>query len=200
MPFCRKCGFEVSSRMSFCPKCGASLAPLTMQPRRYGYRFTSSYVPNALFWFLFVFLWMLQFNAYGDVTWYSQFLLLAIGMAAGSVIGVATMRRQLKTLTKKGEMGASISYLLFIVGGLLVFAGLSLAAMFAFPSLWKIIFVTVADPILGAGITILLTQAFLVFRWERNHKMHIYHKGLWSLKIYTVPTPDFRTSQTTATG
>jgi hypothetical protein len=199
MPFCRKCGFEVSSWMSFCPKCGASLTPLPAQPRWHGYRFTSFYVPNALLWVLLVFLWMLRFNAYGDVTWYIQFMLLAIGAAAGSVIGVATIRRQLKTLTEKGEMGMSISYLLFIVGGLLVLAGLSLAAIFAFPSLWEIMLVTVADSVLGAGITILLTQAFFVVRWERNHKMRLYHKG-WPLKIYAVSTPDSRSHQSTVSG
>jgi hypothetical protein len=199
MPFCRKCGFEVSSWMSFCPSCGASLAPLTTQPRRHGYRFTSFYVPNALLWVLLIFLWMIQFNAQRYMTWYTQFMLLAIGMAAGSVIGVAAIRKQLNTLTEKGEMGMSISYLLLIVGGLLVFAGLFLAEMFAFPSLLQITQVTVIDSVLGAGITIILTQAFFVVRWERNHKMRIYHKG-WPLKIYAVPTPDSRSRQTTVSG
>jgi hypothetical protein len=188
----------VSAWMSFCPKCGASLAPLTTQPRRYGYRFTSFLAPNALLWVLLVFLWMIQFNAQGYVTWYTQLMWLAIGMAAGLVIGVAVMRRQLNTLTGKGEMGMSLSYMLFLVGGFLVFAGLFLAAMFAFPTLW-ITYVTALDSVLGAGITIHLTQAFLVVRWERKHQMRIYHKG-WPLKIYAVPTPDSRSRQTTVSG
>jgi hypothetical protein len=197
MPFCRKCGFEVGTWMSFCPKCGASLAPLTTQPRWYGYRLTSFYVPNALLWGLLVILWMLQFNAYGDVTWYSQFMWLAFGMAAGLVIGVTAIRKQLNTLTEEGEMGMSPSYLLFMVGGVLVFVGLLVAAMFAFPSLSRIVYVTMMDSIMGANISIILSQAFFVVRWERSHKMRLYHKGMWSLKVYAVPTPDSRNRQST---
>jgi hypothetical protein len=188
MPFCRKCGFEVSSWMSFCPKCGASLAPLTTQPRWYGYRFTSFHVLNAFFWIFLAFLWIIRFNAYGDVTWYTQFMWLAFGVAAGLVIGVAVTRRQLNTLTEKGEMGMSISHLLLIVGGILVLGGLFLAAGFVFPSLLQVMQVALFDSVLAAGISVLLTQTFLVVTWERNHKMRIYHKGLWSLKIYAVPT------------
>jgi len=173
--------------------CGVSLAPSTTQPRWYGSRFTSFYVPNALLWGLLVFLWMVQFNAYGYVAWYSQFMWLAFGMAAGLVIGVAVTQKQLNTLTEKGEMGMSLSYLLFMVGGVLVFGALFLAAMLAFPSLLTVIYATVMDSILGAGISLILTQAFLVVRWERNHKMRLYHKG-WPLKIYAVPTPDSHTA------
>ena len=61
-------------------------------------------------------------------------MLLAIGMAAGLVIGVVAIWKQLNTLTERGEMGMSISYPLFIGGGLLVFAGLLLAAWLDFPS------------------------------------------------------------------
>jgi uncharacterized membrane protein YedE/YeeE len=121
---------------------------------------------------------------------------LAFGMALGLVVGVAVTRRQLNTLTEKGEMGMSLSYLLLIVGGVLVFGAVFLAAMFAFPSLWRIIYVTVLDSVLGAGISIILTQAFFVIRWERSHKMRLYHKG-WPLKIYAVPTPDSHNRQTT---
>jgi len=183
--------------MSFCPKCGAPLAPSITQPRRYGYRFTSFYVPNAMLWVLLVVLWMLRFNAYGDVTWYSQFMWLAFGMAAGLVIGVMAIRKQLNTLTEKGEMGMSVSYLLFIVGGVLVFGGLFLAAMFASPSLTRVIYVAGMDFILGAGISIIAARAFLLVNWERNHKMRLYQKG-WSTKIYAVPTPDSRNRQSTA--
>ena len=142
---------------------------------------------------------MVRFNAYGDVPWYTQFIWLAFGMAAGLVIGVTAIRKQLNTLTEKGEMGMSISYLLFIVGGVLVFVGLFSAAMFSFPNLWRIIYVTVMDSVFGAGISIILTQAFLVVRWERSHKMRLYHKG-WPLKIYAVPTPDSRNRQSTVSG
>jgi hypothetical protein len=124
--------------MSFCPKCGVSLAQSTKQPRGYGYRFTSFYVPNTLLWILLVFLWMIQFNAYVYVTWYTQFMWMAFGMATGLVIGVMAIRKQLNTLTEKGEMGMSLSYLLFIVCGVLVFVALFLAAMFAFPSLLQV--------------------------------------------------------------
>jgi len=113
---------------------------------------------------------------------------MVFGMATGLVIGVMAIRKQLNTLTEKGEMGMSLSYLLFIVGGVLVFGALFLAAMFAFPSLLQVMQVAVFDSILGAGISIILAQSFLVVRWERNHKMRLYHKG-WSLKIYAVPTP-----------
>jgi hypothetical protein len=199
MPFCRKCGSEISTWMSFCPGCGASLTQSTTQPYRFGYRFISLYVPNALLWVFLVFLWMLQFNAYGYVTWYTQFTWLTFGLVAGLVIGIATIRRQLNSLTEKGEMGLSISYLLFIAGCLLVFAGIFLVAMFVFPGLSEIIYVTVLDTIMGAGISILFTQALLVVKWERNHKMRLYHKW-WSFKIYAVPTPDTRDRQSTMSG
>lgn len=32
MPYCQKCGFEVSENMTFCPKCGASLKVTTTRP------------------------------------------------------------------------------------------------------------------------------------------------------------------------
>jgi hypothetical protein len=34
MPYCPKCGAEVSEEMSFCPKCGATLGPLPPRVRR----------------------------------------------------------------------------------------------------------------------------------------------------------------------
>ena len=34
MPYCKKCGAEVSEEMSFCPKCGATLGPLPPRMRR----------------------------------------------------------------------------------------------------------------------------------------------------------------------
>jgi uncharacterized membrane protein YvbJ len=34
MPYCPKCGAEVSEEMSFCPKCGATLGPLPPRARR----------------------------------------------------------------------------------------------------------------------------------------------------------------------
>ena len=34
MPYCPKCGAEVSEEMNFCPKCGATLEPLRPQMRR----------------------------------------------------------------------------------------------------------------------------------------------------------------------
>ena len=199
MPFCRKCGFEVSAWMSFCPKCGASLAPSTTQPRWHGYRFTSFYVPNGLLWGLLAFLWIIRFNAYGYVTWYTQFMWLAFGMVAGLVVGLAVTRKVLHTLTEKGEVGTSPSILLLMVGVALVFGALFTIAMLASPSSWQVTQVAVLDSILGAGISIILAQAFLVVRWERSHKMRLYHKG-WPLKIYAVPTPDSRNHQSTVSG
>jgi hypothetical protein len=189
MPFCRKCGFEVSAWMSFCPSCGASLALSTTKPRGYGYRVTSFLVPNTLLWVLLVFLWMVRFNAYGDVTWYSQFMWMAFGMAAGLLVGVAVTRKQLNTLTEKGELGTSLSTLLFILGGVLVFGALFLAAMLASPSLSSVIHVAVIDAILGAGISIIVARSFLLVAWERNHKMRLYQKW-WSPRIYAVPKTD----------
>jgi uncharacterized membrane protein YvbJ len=34
MPYCPKCGAEVSEEMNFCPKCGATLGPLPPRVRR----------------------------------------------------------------------------------------------------------------------------------------------------------------------
>jgi hypothetical protein len=194
MRFCRKCGFEVGTWMSFCPKCGAVLAQVTTQPRRYGYRVTSFLVPNALLWFLLGFLWVIRFNAYGDLTWYSQFMLLAFGTVAGLVVGVALTQKQLSTLTKKGELGSSLSSLLFMMGGVLIFGAFFLAAMLASPSLAGVIHAVVIDSILGAGIGIIAARVFLLINWERNHKMRLYQKG-WITKIYAVPTSDSRSGQ-----
>jgi len=33
MPYCPKCGAEVSKEMNFCPKCGATIGPLPPQAR-----------------------------------------------------------------------------------------------------------------------------------------------------------------------
>ncbi len=115
---------------------------------------------------------------------------LGFGTVAGLVAGAVGMRKQLDSLSKKGEIGVSQSYLLFIFGGVLVFGGLFLAAMFAFPSLLHIILVAVFDSFLGAGIAGVLAQAFLVIKWEKTHKMRLYHKG-WPLKVIAVPTADF---------
>jgi hypothetical protein len=149
---------------------------------------------RRLLWFLLALLWMLRFNLYGDVTWYSQFMLMAFGIAAGLVVGVAVTRKQLNTLTEKGEIGISLSTLLLIVGGVLVFGALFLAAMFAYPSLSSVIHVAVMDSILGAGISLVVVRAFLLVEWKRNHKMRLYQKG-WSTRIYAVPKPDSRNHQ-----
>ena len=196
MPFCPKCGFEVSAWMFFCPRCGAQLSPSAAQPRRYGYRLTSFYLPNISLWLILAFLWMIRFNAYGDVAWYAQFMWLALGMVVGLVFGIVAIWKQLKTLTEKGEMRMSVSYVLFMVGGVLVFGAIFLAAMLSFPNSMRVIYVAVMDSILGAGATIILAQTFLVVRWERSHKMRLYHKG-WPLKIYAVPNPDSTNSQST---
>ena len=194
MPFCRKCGFEVSTWMSFCPRCGVSLAPSSTKPRWYGYRVTSFLVPNTLLWVLLSFLWMLSLNAQSHVSFYSQFMWIAFGIAAGLVVGVALTRKQLNTLTEKGEISNSLSTLLFILGGVLVFGALFLAAIFAFPSLLSVIQVAVMDALLGAGISMLVVRAFLLVAWERNHRMRLYQKG-WSTRIYAVPNPDSRNHQ-----
>lgn len=34
MPYCKKCGAEVSEEMTFCPKCGTTLGPLPPRMRR----------------------------------------------------------------------------------------------------------------------------------------------------------------------
>jgi hypothetical protein len=149
-----------------------------------------------LLWFLLVFLWVIRFNAYGDLTWYAQFTLLALGMAAGLVVGVALTKKQLSTLTKKGELGSSLSSLLFILGGVLVFGAIFLAAMLASPSLAGVTHAVVLDSILGSGIGIIAARVFLLVKWERNHKMRLYQKG-WITRIYAVPAPDSRSRQST---
>jgi hypothetical protein len=188
--YCHKCGFEVGAWMFFCPRCGAPLRMAAMQSRRYGYRVTAFLVPQALLWFLLAFLWILQLNLYNSVPWYSQFLYVAFGLAAGMAISAGVTRKQLNELTAKGEISMSVYTLMMLMGGVLVFGALFFAAMLAFPSLSQLTYVVAIDFMVGTVVSLAVGRAYLMLRWERTHKMHLYQKW-WSLKVYAVPDAEY---------
>jgi hypothetical protein len=191
MPYCHKCGFEVGAWMSYCPRCGTLLRPTALQSRRYGYRVTAFLVPQALLWFLLASLWILRFNLYDSVPWYSQFLYVAFGLAAGVAISAGVTRKQLNDLTEKSEISTSPYTLMMLVGGALVFTALFLAAMLAFPSLIQLISSVTMDFLAGTVVSLAVGRTYLMLRWERTHKMHLYQKW-WSLKVYAVPDAEYQ--------
>src|SRR3972149_1196989 len=132
MPYCQKCGFQVSEQMQFCPRCGASLMPLTVQRRGHWYRVTSYIIPQSLFFVFFAFFSMLSMNVSTHVSLSSQILWIASGIVGGVFIGVAVTQRQLNSLAGKGETGRTIPAiptLLFILGSCFVLAALFLVAL-----------------------------------------------------------------------
>jgi hypothetical protein len=167
----------------------ASLVLSQTQPPPYGYRVTAYLFPQTLVWILLILLWVLRLSSYDEVSLYSQLMLIAFGLAAGVTISAGVTRKQLSKLTDKGEMSMSLSTLMILIGGVLVFVALLLAAMFAFPSLSQLIYVVAMDFMVGAGISLAVGRAYFMVDWERTHKMHLYQKG-WSLKMYAVPKPD----------
>jgi len=176
--------------MPYCPKCGALLRPAAMQSRRYGYRVTAFLVPQTLLWFLLAFLWILQLNLYDSVPWYSQFLYVAFGLAAGVAFSLGVMRKQMNSLTEKGEISMSPYTLMMLVGGAFVFVALFLVAMLAFPSLIQLIYEVTIDFLAGTVVSLAVGRTYLMLRWERTHKMHLYQKW-WSLKVYAVPDAEY---------
>jgi hypothetical protein len=189
MPFCRKCGFEVDAGMSFCPKCGAAQAPSTVQSRGYGYRVAAFLVPQALLWVLLVVLWMLRFSFYGDVSWYSQLILLAFGLAAGVAIAGWVTRRQLSTLNEKGEMRILGLHSVAHGGRCSRFWSVASGCYVCFSKFFTGNLCSSYGLYLGAGISLVVGRAFFLVRWARVHKMDLYQKW-WSNKIYAIPKPD----------
>lgn len=193
MPFCHKCGFKVSTWMFFCPRCGTSLTPSTVLPRRYGYRFTSHIVPYTLVWVFLTFWQMLFMNWVSHVALYSQILWIVSGMIAGLIVGVAFTLKQLKSLVEKGKTFTSISTLLFIIGIFFIFTGFFFSVIPATGFLTTTQ-VGMVNFVFCAGIVLFIARLFLLFEWERNHKMRIYAKE-WSTRLYVVPKPDYPDNQ-----
>ncbi len=193
MPFCPKCGFQVSEQMQFCPRCGASLISSTVQRRGYGYRVTPSLIPQSLLLALFATLAMLSMNASNHVSLSSQILWIASGIVAGLVFGATVTQRQLNSLGK-GETGKTIPAiptLLFILGGCSVLLALFLITLPPTGSLTAT-HVGVFNFVFCAGIFFIPVRTFLLVEWERNHKMRLYQKGS---RFYAVPKSDSRNHQ-----
>jgi hypothetical protein len=187
MPFCTKCGFQVSEQMQFCPRCGALLASLTTQRSGRGRRVTLGLIPQSLFFVLFASLAMLSMNASTHVSLLWQIPWIASGIAAGMVVGVAVTQRQLKSIGKNetGKTIPAIPTLLFILGSFFVLQALFLVIL-PIPVLLTVMY-GVFNFIFCAGIVIISARAFLLVEWERIHKMRLYQRGS---RFYAVPTLD----------
>ncbi len=188
MPYCYKCGFEVGAWMSFCPRCGVSLAPSASQPPRIGYRVTFLSIPLTLLWVLLAILWMQTLSFTSHVSLDSQVIGVISGIAVGFFVGSVATLKQLNSLTQKGETRVTLSTFLFITGGVIVLLALFFIATMIL-SLPLAAQVGWFDFAYSAGSAILIVRAFLLVEWERNHRMHLY-QAMWSNKIYAVPKPD----------
>lgn len=195
MPFCRKCSFEVGTWMSFCSRCGASLAPLTTQPRGYWYRVTPGLIPQSSVMALLAFsmILLMNLNASKHVSLFSQVFWIAPGIAVGLVLGIAVTMRQLSSLGKSetGKTIPAIAILLFTLGGCFI-----LLALF-FITLPPTGFLTpthlgVFNFIFCASVVFIPTRTYLLVKWERNHKMRLYQKGS---RFYAFPKPDSHDNQ-----
>ena len=190
MPFCAKCGFQVSEQMRFCSRCGASLMPLTVQRRGYGYRVTPGLIPQSVFFALFASFGMLSMNVSSHVSLFWQTPWIASGIVAGLILGVAVTQRQLNSIGKSetGKTIPAIPTLLFILGGCSVLLALFLIILPPTGSLTATQ-VGVLNFVFCAGIVFFPARTFLLVEWERNHKMRLYIKGS---RFYAVPKPESR--------
>jgi hypothetical protein len=160
---------------------------------RVGQRTTSMMGTNALFWgFLAAFQIMLSFSHSYRLSVQLVALACFAGASLGICFGLVASTRQLQTLSKKGEIRSSLSYVLFLVGGVTIAAGSFI--FFAWNEsaqaqqlLLDIVYVMV--PAVGGTTYISYRQ------WEKKYRRLILNDRWWTGRVYVFPKIDMENDQ-----
>jgi hypothetical protein len=157
-----------------------------MRVRAIYYLFLYTFVMAVFSWFFMNFLG----NKIYELTLLSQVAVIAIGLTAGAVLGVAVAAKELRLLAEKGTHQISLLPYLFIVIAFLILAVLNSYGFvhhFITPSA-LVIENVVAEIIWLAVPTLSAAKAILYVLWERKHKRIIIYPDLSFTELAVYPS------------
>jgi hypothetical protein len=145
--------------------------PLTTKQIRNGTDSTRFLLPPAVLLAVLCSLFIMNVNRNFPSSLASQAAGILGGLVVGSIISVSFTKWQLKCLTRDREIRSTVAGLLFIVGVMLIFAGISVGVLFSNLPTW--IQGGFLRGVFAGGSVFTVARYVLFLRWEKKNKMHI---------------------------